>query len=59
MKNVQVVVANPVKVVSNGAVKGHKWAKVVDVKTGRVLHCGQLRYIKRVALAKYNALASL
>lgn len=59
MKNVQVVVARKVRVVSNGAVKGHKWAKVVDAKSGQVLHTGQLPYIKRVALAKYNALASL
>lgn len=59
MKNAKVVIANPVRVVSNGAVKGHKWARIVDVKTGRTIHTGQLPYIKRIALAKYNALASL
>jgi hypothetical protein len=56
MKNAQVVVARPVKVVSNGAVNGDKWARIVDAKSGQVLHTGQLKYIRKVALGKYNAL---
>jgi hypothetical protein len=59
MKKAKVVVARPVRVVSNGAINGHQWARIVDVKTGRTIHTGQLPYIKRIALAKYNALASL
>jgi hypothetical protein len=55
MKNVKVVVANPVRVVVNGAVKGDKWAKIVDVKTGVVLHTGQYKYIKRVSIGRYNS----
>lgn len=57
MKNFVVSIARPVKVVSNGAQKGDKWAKIVDAKTGEILHTGQIKYVKRVALARYNALA--
>jgi hypothetical protein len=56
MKNMNVVVARPVKVVVNGAVSGDKWGKIVDAQTGQTLHTGQIKYVKRVALAKYNAL---
>lgn len=58
MKNVQVVVANPIQVKSNGAKVGPKWARLVDKNTGKV-YIGSVKYIKRVALAKYNALTSL
>ena len=56
MKNMNVVIARPVKVVVNGAVRGDKWGQVIDANTGEILHTGQIKYVKRVALAKYNAL---
>ncbi len=56
MKNVNVTVVRPVRVVSNGAVKGHQWARIVDAKSGQVLHTGQLKYIRKVAIGKYNSL---
>lgn len=60
MKRVQVVVAREVKVVLNTSnAKRHQWAKIVDAKTGAILHTGQTGYIRKVALGKYNALASL
>lgn len=58
MKNVNVVVANAIQVKSNGAKVGPKWARLIDKQTGKV-HTGSVKYIKRLALAKYNALASL
>jgi hypothetical protein len=58
MKNANVVMARQVKVIVNGAHKGDKWGKIVDAKTGKILNTGQIHYLKRVALAKYNALVS-
>jgi hypothetical protein len=54
MKLVNVQVAQRIKVVSNGAVKGHKWARIVV--NGKTVHVGQLPYIRRVAIGKYNML---
>ena len=54
MKNVNVSVARKVRVVVNGAVKGDKWGKVIDCQTGQVLHTGQLRYIRKVSIGRYN-----
>ena len=56
MKTVYVQTARPVKIFMNGAVKGDKWGQIVCVNTGRVLHTGQLQYIRRIAVGKYNAL---
>ncbi len=36
-----------------------QWAQIVDCRSGRVLHTGQPRYIKRVAKAKYNTLLDI
>ena len=36
-----------------------QWAQIVECRTGRVLHTGQPRYIKRVAKAKYNTLLDI
>jgi hypothetical protein len=59
MKNVSIVVARPIRVVSNGAVKGDKWGCIVCAKSGVVLHCGQPKYIQRVAAGKYNSLVKV
>ncbi len=59
MKNAQVVVARPIRVVANGAVKGDKWARIVCAKSGQVLHTGQLKYIRKVAIGRYNAFPNL
>jgi len=56
MKNVAVVSARPIRVVSNGAVKGDKWARIVCAQTGLTLHVGQVKYIRKVAIGRYNAL---
>jgi hypothetical protein len=34
-------------------------AQITDARSGRVLHTGQPRYIKRVAKAKYNTLLDI
>jgi hypothetical protein len=36
-----------------------QWAQITDAQSGRVLHTGQPRYIKRVAKAKYNTLLDI
>jgi hypothetical protein len=36
-----------------------QWAQIVDCRSGKVLHTGQPRYIKRVAKAKYNTLLDI
>ena len=36
-----------------------QWAQIVECKTGKVLHTGQPRYIKRVARTRYNTLLSI
>lgn len=62
MKSVQAnLFAIPVRIQRN-TVKGSpndQWAKIVDAKSGEVLHTGQLRYIKRVARVRYNVDAKL
>jgi hypothetical protein len=57
MKKVSTVAARKVRVVSNGARKGDKWARIVV--DGKVAHVGQLPYIKRLAIGKYNTLPNL
>ena len=50
------VFARPIRVVRNthkGSVND-QWAKIVDAKSGKILHTGQLRYIRRVARDRYN-----
>jgi hypothetical protein len=58
MKNVQTIVARPVCVKFNGAAKGDKWATIVCAKTGVTLHTGQVKYIRKVAVGRYNAMPS-
>lgn len=58
MKKVEVVIANPVRVQFNCAKVGPKWARLIDKKTGKV-HTGSVKYIKRLALGRYNALVDL
>lgn len=54
MKRAKLNVFRSVKVLVNGARKGDKWAKIVDADSGKTLHVGQVRYIKRVARKRYN-----
>lgn len=55
MKSVQAnVFETRIKVLTNGATKGEKWARIVDAQTGRVLHTGQVSYIRRTAKKRYN-----
>jgi hypothetical protein len=49
------ITANPVRVQLNTTNdKRHQWARIICVKTGRVVHTGQPKYIKRVAKTKFN-----
>jgi hypothetical protein len=36
-----------------------QWAQIVECRTGKVLHTGQPRYIKRVAKDRYNTLLDI
>ncbi len=54
-------VAAPVKIIRNTSASStsHQWSKIVEVKTNKVLHTGQVGYIKRVARKKYNLDATM
>jgi hypothetical protein len=55
MKSVKAVVANPVRVQLNTVNKDrHQWATIIDAATGKRIHTGQPKYIKRVAKKKFN-----
>jgi hypothetical protein len=36
-----------------------QWAQIIECKSGKVLHTGQPRYIKRVAKDRYNTLLNI
>jgi len=60
MLRTAVKIARPVKVVVNTSDKrSHQWGQIRDAVTGRVLHTGQVGYIKRVAKKRYNSVVSL
>ena len=55
MKLAQVKIATPVRIVRNTTnPKRHQWAKIVENSTGKTLHTGQVKYIRRVARKKFN-----
>lgn len=55
MKNTQAIVANPVRVQLNTTRKqSNQWARIICERTGKTLHTGHPRYIKRVAKRKFN-----
>lgn len=58
MKSVAVSVARPVRIVQNSAKAGNQWGRIKCADTGETLHVGQLKYIKRIAKARYNAAVS-
>jgi len=49
-----VKIARPIRVIQNSTRRGNQWARISDATTGQVLHTGQLPYIRRVALQRYN-----
>lgn len=59
MKSVFTSDVRPVQILSNGASRGDAWAKIVDARTKKVLHTGQLRYIRRLAKKRYHKVAEL
>ena len=62
MKSVKVTLSVPVRVKINTSTnsKNDRWGQIIhNVPGGRVLHTGQLGYIKRVAKNKYNVQASI
>lgn len=56
MKAVQVRLVRPVAVVFNTGRNstGHRWGKIRCGLTGKVLHTGQIGYIKKVAKERYH-----
>ena len=44
---------------NTGNGRSDQWAKIIDAKSGKTLHIGQLGYIKRVARKRYNVDAAL
>lgn len=62
MRKVQAsLLATPVKVLRNtrAASPNSQWAKIVNTRTGKVLHTGQIGYIRKVARDRYNVVADL
>lgn len=60
MKSVKAnLLALPVKVRMNTTDKSkNQWAEIIDARSGRTLHRGQLKHIKYVARTKYNVAVS-
>lgn len=60
MQNVKAnLLALPVKVRLNTQNKSKaQWAEIIDARSGRTLHRGQLKHIKYVARKKYNVAVS-
>ena len=56
MQNAQAnIFATPIVIKRNTTkASRHQWAKIMDKKTGKTLHIGQISYIRRVAREKYN-----
>lgn len=55
MKLANVKISNPVRIVLNTTNPNrHQWAKIVENNTGKTLHTGQVKYIRRVARKKFN-----
>ena len=55
MQKVQTKTARPVRVILNtDNPNRHQWAKIVENNTGKTLHTGQVKYIRRVARKKFN-----
>lgn len=55
MKIAQVKVSTPVRIVRNTTNPNrHQWAKIVDNASGKTLHTGQVKYIRRVARKRFN-----
>ena len=53
--------AIPVRIQRNTS-KGSQndqWARIIDARTGVILHTGQVSYIKRIARQRYNVQASI
>ena len=59
MKKVKTVAIHNIGVRINTTRKDRdQWARIVCNKTGTVLHVGQPKYIKRVAMKRYDTFAS-
>jgi hypothetical protein len=49
--------AVPVNVQVNTMNKNRdQWARVIDARNGKILHTGQLPYIKKIVRKKYNVI---
>lgn len=43
-------------VVNTNKIDSHRWARIIDAKTGKVLHTGQVPYIVRTAQKRYGVI---
>jgi len=60
MRKVAVRQLIPVRILLNTSNRSsHQWAKIVDARNGKILHTGQLAYIKRLAKNRYLVAADL
>ncbi len=60
MKSVKSNIFRVVKVnVNTSNRKSHQWGEIVDVKTGKVLHRGQLKHIRYTAKKRYNTTVTI
>lgn len=53
--------STPIRIVRNtrSSSPNSQWAHIVDAKSGRVLHTGQIGYIRKVARDRYDVNADL
>jgi hypothetical protein len=56
MLSTKVVIARPVKVILNTGDRKSvaQWGQIKDAVTGKVLHTGQVPYIRSLARKRYN-----
>jgi len=57
MFRAQVKINRPIRVVINTSNKGERWGQIRF--DGKILHTGQVGYIKRIAKQRYNTLVEV
>lgn len=57
MQKAIVKIARPVRVVVNTTREGNQWGQIRE--GSKILHTGQLPYIKRIAKTRYNTMVQV
>lgn len=57
MQKAIVKVARPVRIIINTNRQGNQWGQIRE--GSKILHTGQIPYIKRVAKARYNTMVQV